>query len=100
MTCSRSRARSPSTSRRRLECSIDWRRGSRPRRGARDALALAREGLKRRAYRDAAGQDETKHLTYAEEIVASGRTAAERLLDLYHGPWGGSVMPAFKECVF
>jgi glutamate--cysteine ligase len=67
---------------------------------ARDALALSHAGLKRRAYRDASGQDETKHLAYAEEIASSGRTPAERLLELYHGAWGGSVLPAFKECVF
>jgi glutamate--cysteine ligase len=35
-----------------------------------------------------------------EEIVASGRTPAERLLELYHGSWGGSVLPAFRTCVF
>ncbi|WP_114945223.1 glutamate--cysteine ligase [Microvirga calopogonii] len=67
---------------------------------ARDALALSREGLKRRGYLDAAGQDETRHLAYAEEIVASGRTQAERLLELYHGAWRQSVVPAFRECVF
>jgi len=67
---------------------------------ARDALALSREGLKRRACLDGSGQDETKHLAYAEEIVASGRTPAERLLERYHGAWGGSVLPAFHERVF
>jgi glutamate--cysteine ligase len=67
---------------------------------ARDALALARAGLQRRACRDEADRDETHHLTYAEEIVASGRTQAERLLELYHGAWGGSVLPAFREYVF
>jgi glutamate--cysteine ligase len=67
---------------------------------ARDALALSRAGLQRRAHLDEAGRDETHHLTYAEEIVASGRTQAERLLELYHGSWGGSVLPAFRECVF
>jgi glutamate--cysteine ligase len=67
---------------------------------ARDALALSRAGLQRRGYRDDSGRDETRHLAYAEEIVASGRTQAERLLELYHGRWNGSVMPAFKECVF
>ncbi|MXQ14764.1 glutamate--cysteine ligase [Microvirga makkahensis] len=67
---------------------------------ARDALALAREGLKRRAYSDPSGQDETRHLVYAEEIVASGRTPAERLLEQYHGSWNGSVLPAFQERVF
>ena len=67
---------------------------------ARDALALSRAGLQRRGYRDDSGRDETRHLAYAEEIVTSGRTQAERLLELYHGRWNGSVIPAFKECVF
>jgi glutamate--cysteine ligase len=67
---------------------------------ARDALALSRAGLQRRGYRDDSGRDETRHLTYAEEIVTSGRTQAERLLELYHGRWNSSVIPAFKECVF
>jgi glutamate--cysteine ligase len=67
---------------------------------ARDALALSHEGLKRRAYTDEAGRDETRHLDYVHEIVETGRTPAERLLDRYHGAWGGAVLPAFKECVF
>ncbi|MBB4040092.1 glutamate--cysteine ligase [Microvirga flocculans] len=67
---------------------------------ARDALALARAGLQRRACRDASGHDETRHLAYVEEIVESGRTQAERLLAQYHGAWNGSVKPAFTECVF
>ncbi|SCY88081.1 glutamate--cysteine ligase [Microvirga guangxiensis] len=67
---------------------------------ARDAVALSREGLKRRACLDGAGQDETKHLAYAEKVVLSGWTSAERLLERYHGAWGGSVNPAFTECVF
>ncbi|MCC2652632.1 MAG: glutamate--cysteine ligase [Microvirga sp.] len=67
---------------------------------ARDALALSRAGLQRRACLDEGGQDETRHLAYAEEIVASGRTQAERLLERYHGAWSGSVKPAFSECVF
>ncbi|MFC4170628.1 glutamate--cysteine ligase [Microvirga sp. GCM10011540] len=65
-----------------------------------DALALARAGLARRGFLDDQGRDETRHLDFVEEIVASGRTQAERLLERYHGAWGGSVMPAFKECVF
>jgi glutamate--cysteine ligase len=67
---------------------------------ARDALALSRAGLARRACLDEAGRDETRHLAYAEEIVDSGRTAAERLLERYHGAWGGSVLPVFKEYLF
>lgn len=67
---------------------------------ASDALALSKDGLKRRAFLDDAGRDETRHLAHVEEIVASGCTVAERLLERYHGEWQGSVLPAFKECVF
>lgn len=67
---------------------------------ARDALALSRAGLQRRAFKDAQGRDETRHLVFAEEIVESGKTPAERLLALYHGAWNGSVKPAFRDCVF
>jgi glutamate--cysteine ligase len=67
---------------------------------AADALALSRQGLARRAFRDVRGRDETVHLDYVEAIVASGVTVAERLLERYHGAWSGSVRPAFDECAF
>jgi glutamate--cysteine ligase len=67
---------------------------------ARDVLALSRKGLQRRALLDAEGRDETHHLDYADRIVETGRTQAEQLLEKYHGAWGGSVLPAFKECTF
>ena len=68
---------------------------------ARDALALSRaRACSARGHRDADGRDETHFLDPLDAIVARGRTAAERLLDRYHGPWGRSVEPAFEECVF
>ncbi len=67
---------------------------------AREALAIARAGLARRARLDADGRDETRHLDVLDTVVASGRTQAEDLLAHYHGAWGGSVTPAFAECVF
>ncbi|HEX8662500.1 MAG TPA: glutamate--cysteine ligase [Beijerinckiaceae bacterium] len=67
---------------------------------ARDVLAFSRSGLSRRARLDAGGRDETHFLDPLDAIVARGRTAAEELLDKYRGPWGGSVEPAFEECVF
>jgi glutamate--cysteine ligase len=67
---------------------------------ARDALRIAREGLARRAFKDASGADETRYLDPLDAIAASGRTQAHDLLDRYHGPWAGSVRPAFTECVF
>jgi glutamate--cysteine ligase len=65
-----------------------------------DALALARRGLAARAVRDAAGRDETHYLDPLDAIAEAGVTPAERLLERFHGPWGGSVEPAFRECVF
>jgi glutamate--cysteine ligase len=67
---------------------------------ARDALALSRAGLRARGLRDGAGQDETRFLDPLDAIADSGRTLAHHLLDLFHGPWGGSVEPAFRDCVF
>ncbi len=63
---------------------------------AREAVAIARAGLKRRSKRDAEGRDETRHLAGLEEIAQSGRTDAERLLEAYHGAWKGDVRKAFS----
>ena len=65
---------------------------------ARDALALSRAGLRRRARLDARGRDEGRHLDILDARVARGRTAAQDLLDLYAGEWRGSVLPAFGRC--
>jgi glutamate--cysteine ligase len=67
---------------------------------ARDVLAIAREGLRRRNRLGAAFTDETGYLRDLEEIVETGLTPAERLLDLYHGAWGGEVTPAFDATAY
>jgi glutamate--cysteine ligase len=67
---------------------------------ARDVLAIARDGLVRRAMVDGSGRDESHLLDPLDAIVADGRTQAEHLLERYHGAWGGSVDPAFTEAVF
>jgi hypothetical protein len=40
--------------------------------------------------------DETGYLEELEDIAETGVTAAERLLDLYHGPWP-SPSPSMGE---
>jgi glutamate--cysteine ligase len=67
---------------------------------ARDVLAIAREGLRRRARIGAALTDETGYLSELDEIAASGVTPAERWLDLYNGSWGGEVTPAFEAAAY
>jgi len=63
---------------------------------AKDVVAIAVEGLKRRARGHGALADETRYLTELQEIAETGITPAERLLELYHGPWGGDVRRAFE----
>jgi glutamate--cysteine ligase len=67
---------------------------------ARDMVAVAKQGLTARARHDGAGSDETGYLRELEGIADSGVTPAERLLELYHGPWAGDVRRAFDELAF
>ncbi len=62
---------------------------------AKDVLALASSGLARRA-RLEKGRDESAYLAPLQEIAASGITAAERMLALYNGAWGGTTAPAYE----
>jgi glutamate--cysteine ligase len=67
---------------------------------SRDCLALARQGLKRRNRLDRDGRDESRHLEPIEQIAADAQTPAEQMLVKYHGVWGGSVDPVYREYVF
>jgi glutamate--cysteine ligase len=75
-------------------------RGRTLREVARDCLALSRAGLARRKRLDAAGRDETIYLAPLDASVERGRTPADDLLEKFHGPWRGSVLPAFTECAY
>jgi glutamate--cysteine ligase len=75
-------------------------RGRDLRRVALDMLAIARDGLKRRARFNARGEDETILLRPLEAIAESGREVARRWIERYEGPWGRSVDPAFDEAAF
>ena len=67
---------------------------------ARQCLAIAHEGLKRRGLLDTDGRDETRYLEPIEDFVERGITPAEELLEKFHGPWGGSVEPVFTEYAY
>ncbi len=67
---------------------------------AKDVLAIAREGLKRRGRLGPAMTDETGFLASLDEIVDTGLTPAERWLDLYHGAWRGSVAPLYEAAAY
>ena len=67
---------------------------------ARDVLALSRSGLARRQRLDYRGGDETPFLAPIEEVIASGKTPAEVLLERYHGEWRQSVEPVFEALAY
>jgi glutamate--cysteine ligase len=64
---------------------------------ARDVLALSREGLRRRARFNDEGADEAIYLEPLDEIAASGRTQAERMLRDYDGDWHGDIDEVFRR---
>ncbi|MBW3618553.1 MAG: glutamate--cysteine ligase [Proteobacteria bacterium] len=67
---------------------------------ARDLVNIARGGLRRRGRLSGGFVDETGYLAELDAIVETGLTPAERLLQLYHGPWAGDVTRAFQELAY
>jgi len=67
---------------------------------AKDMLAIAREGLKRRNRLSGGLVDESGYLGELDEIAASGITPAERLLELYNGPWAGDAGKVFEAFAY
>ncbi|MGE5268533.1 MAG: glutamate--cysteine ligase [Thiohalocapsa sp.] len=62
-----------------------------------EMLEIAREGLHRRARRDACGEDETHYLDTLFSIAGSGRTPAEELVDDYNTRWGGDIARVYED---
>ena len=62
-----------------------------------EAVAIARDGLRARARRDAAGRDESVYLAPLEAIAAGEPTQAEHWLARYHRAWHGDVRQIFAE---
>ena len=65
-----------------------------------EALDIATAGLRARAQLNSSGDNETGFLDPLREIVKSGKTPAEHLLDRYHGAWGGDVSKVYAEMSF
>jgi glutamate--cysteine ligase len=63
----------------------------------REVVGIARDGLKARARRDAAGRDESIFLDPLLEIVNGGPTQAEHWLSRFNGEWRGDITQIFGE---
>jgi glutamate--cysteine ligase len=64
---------------------------------ARQVVPIARAGLAARARMNDSGDNETGFLEPLEEIVDSGKVPAQRLLDKFHGEWGGDISRVYEE---
>ena len=67
---------------------------------ARTVVDISAQGLTRRGKLNSAGDNESGFLDPLNEIVASGKTPADRLLDLYHGAWQGDLGRIYSEMSF
>jgi glutamate--cysteine ligase len=64
---------------------------------AREMVAIADQGLKRRAVPGVTDKDESPYLDELKEIAETGVTPAERLLDRYRTVWGGNIDRLYEE---
>jgi glutamate--cysteine ligase len=64
---------------------------------AREVLPIARAGLSARSKLNSSGDNETGFLEPLEEIAESGKVPAQRLLDKFHGEWGGDISRVYEE---
>ena len=62
-----------------------------------DVLDIARSGLASRARLNSSGDNETGFLAPLDEIVKSGKVPAQRLLEKFHGEWGGDMNRVYEE---
>ncbi len=65
-----------------------------------EVLDFAREGLHRRARRDACGEDETHYLDALFSIAGSGRTPAAEMLEDFNTRWGGDLDKVYEEYAY
>ncbi len=61
-----------------------------------EVLKISRSGLANRARLNSSGDNETGFLETLDEIIASGKVPAQRLLDRYHGEWDGDIKRVYK----
>ena len=65
-----------------------------------EVVDIAAMVLSRRSVLNPAGDNEGGFLDPLREVVASGMTPADRLLDKFNGEWGGDVRRIYEEMSF
>jgi len=64
---------------------------------AKRMVAIAAQGLGRRAALDYVGADESHFVTTLRQVAESGRSQSDLILELYQGAWGGDINRLFRE---
>ncbi len=67
---------------------------------AAEVLEIATSGLRERAQYNAAGDSESGFLDPLRDVVASGKTFADVMLDRYHGAWNEDVSAVYSDYSF
>src|SRR6476619_4601016 len=67
---------------------------------AAEVLEIASSGLRDRAEMNAAGDSESGFLDPLREVVASGKTFADSMLERYYGAWTGDVSNVYRDYSF
>ena len=67
---------------------------------AKRALVLSREGLKTRHKLNAYGESETVFLAELDDMAKTGKSNADKLLQLYKGSWEGDITRAYQDCIY
>ena len=67
---------------------------------ARDMVALSKAGLVRRNITGCKDASEARFLESLDEVVATGRTRAEDLLELYNTSWNGDIKRVFRDFAY
>jgi glutamate--cysteine ligase len=67
---------------------------------AKEMIAIARDGLKRRAVPGKTDTDESPYLEDLIEIVETGVTPAERLLEQFENEWDGDIAKVYAATAY
>ena len=67
---------------------------------ARDALDIASAGLAARGEVNSMGDSEVGFLRPLHDIIAEGKTPADKLLERWHGEWAGDLARVYEEKSF
>lgn len=67
---------------------------------AKEVLEISRSGLNARAKLNAAGDNETGFLSELDEIAASGKNTAQKLIEKFKNEWGRDINHVYEECAY